>query len=280
MNTQHAPHANSNVSIKERRAGRRVYRLAILTLAMLGAVSGPAFAAAPNTRVSAADRTFLQTASQGNRFEIASGEVAVQVTKKTQTTPAKQLAIMAGTIVVAHQKSQKRLAALANSLNVNISDQPDPVQQFLVTQIAGYAAKLNTGQTSTSGQTSTDPNKTNNGNIGSAGGKKGSNGNATPTPGTSTTSSTGTTVGALRGFFLDVQAAVHQQAIQSYSTIALGTQNKGVRTYACQTLPVLRRHLATVQRALGSVQPELATSGYKALTAKVDSVCKSVATSH
>jgi hypothetical protein len=115
--------------------------------------------------------------------------------------------------------------------------------------------------------------------MGSEGGKKGSNGNRTTTPTTSTTSTTGTTVGTLRGFYLKVQAAVHQQAIQNYSTIAIGTKNSQVRAYACQALPVLRRHLATVQRAIGSAQPELAMSGSKALAAKVSGVCKSPAAS-
>jgi predicted outer membrane protein len=268
-------HSEHRAPTTYRRLGR-VCGLAHLTLAGSWAMAVAGSAAAPSTSVSVADRTFLQVASQGNRFEIASGDVAAQITRKAHTTTAKNLAIMAGMIVSDHQKSQLRLTTLAKKLNVNISSEPDPVQQFLVSQIASYAAALTTGKTGASSQTSTDPNKTNNGDMGSEGGKKGSNGNATTTPSTSTTSSTGTTLGTLRGFFLKVQAAVHQQAIQSYSTIALGTQNKDVRTYACQTLPVLRRHLATVQRALGSAQPELAMSGSKALTAKVNGACRSV----
>jgi hypothetical protein len=242
------------------------------------AATASASAAAPSAPVSAADRTFLQVASQGNRFEIASGEVAVQTTRKVASTPAKNLSIMAGMIASDHQKSQQRLATLAKHLNVNISNQPDPVQQFLVSQLASYAAALTPGQAA-GGQTTTDPNKTNNGDMGSEGGKKGANGNATTTPSTSTTSTTGTTVGTLRGFYLKVQAAVHQQAIQNYSAIAIVTKNNKVRAYACQSLPVLRRHLETVQQALGSAQPELAMSGAKALAAKVARACASPAAS-
>jgi hypothetical protein len=275
MHTAPAPHTHCGASRQHRRVVTRVCSVALLTLAALPA-EAPAAPSSP--RVSSADRTFLQAASQGNRFEIASGDVAAQVTRRAHSTPAKNLAIMAGKIVSDHQKSQQRLTRLAKRLDVNISNQPDPVQQFLVSQLAAYAAALNTGQAGTS-QTSTSPNMTNNGDMGSEGGKKGGNGNATTTPSTSTTSTTGTTVGTLRGFFLRVQAAVHQQAIQSYSTAAIGTRDKAVRAYACQMLPVLRRHLATVQRALGSAQPELAMSGSKAIAAKAAGACKSVATS-
>jgi hypothetical protein len=185
---------------------------------------------------------------------------------------------MAGMIVSDHQKSQQRLATLAKNLNINISNQPDPVQQFLVTQIASYAAGLTTGQSSC-GETKTDPNKTNSGDMGSESGKKGGNGKWTTTPSANTTSTTGTTVGTLRGFYLKVQAAVHQQAIQNYSMIAISTKNGKVRAYACQSLPVLRRHLTTVQQALGSAQPELAMSGSAALTAKATRACASAAAS-
>jgi predicted outer membrane protein len=245
----------------------------MLTCAASVAASTSASAAAPAGGVSSADRTFLQIASQGNRFEIAFGDVAVQVTKKTTGTPAKKLATMAGMIASDHQKSQQRLATLAKNLRVTIPMQPDPVQQFLVSQLASYTAALKSGQASGS-QTTTDPNKTNTGTMGSEGGKKGSNGNAT-TPNPTMTSTTGATVGTLRGFFLKVQAAVHLQAIQNYSTIATDTKNKAVRAYACQSLPVLRRHLATVQRALGSAQPELAMSGTKALARNADRACAS-----
>jgi predicted outer membrane protein len=256
------------------RTGARACGIALLTLATTLAASTPASSAAPSPTPSAADRTFLQVASQGNRFEIASGEVAAQITRNAHSSPAKNLAIMAGMIASDHQKSQQRLATLAQDLDVNISNQPDPVQQFLVAQIASYAATLETGQAAGS-RTSTEPNKTNNGDMGSEGGKKGSNGSRTTTPNTSTTSSTGTTVGTLRRFYLEVQAAVHQQAIQNYSTITISTRNKDVRAYACQSLPVLRRHLQTVQRALGSAQPELAMSGSKALAAKARRACAS-----
>jgi Domain of unknown function (DUF4142) len=258
------------------RARLRAWGLGLLTLGATIAASTSTATAAPSASVSAGDRIFLQAASQGNRFEIASGEVAAQITSKAHTSTAKNLAIMAGMIASDHQKSQRRLATLAKKLDVNISNQPDPVQQFLVSQLASYAATLTTAQAAGS-QTSTDPNKTNTGDMGSEGGKKGSNGNRTTTPATNTTSTTGTTVGTLRGFFLKVQAAAHQLAIQNYSTIAIGTKNTDVRTYACQSLPVLRRHLATVQRALGSAQPELAMSGSKALAAKTAGACKSVA---
>jgi predicted outer membrane protein len=253
------------------RAGARACVLAVLALAAAASSSASASAAAPSAPVSAADRTFLQVASQGNRFEIASGEVTAQITRKAHSTPARNLAIMAGTIVSAHQKSQQRLTTLAKRLDVNVSNQPDPLQQFLVSQIASYAATVTTGQAA-GGQTNTDD-----GDMGSEGGKKGSNGKRTTTPTTGTTSVTGTTVGTLRGFYLKVQAAVHQQAIQNYSTIAISTKNKDVRAYACQSLPVLRRHLETVQRAIGSAQPELAMSGSKALAAKTAGACRSVA---
>jgi predicted outer membrane protein len=252
---------------------RTVARAGCLTLTLAASVAAAtsAVAAAPNAGVSAADRMFLQVASQGNRFEIASGDVATQITRKAHDTPAKRLAIMAGMIVSDHKKAQQRLATVARKLDVNISNQPDPVQQFLVSQLASYAATLTTGQAS-GGQTTTDPAKTNSGDMGSEGGEKGSNGSATPTPGTGTT---GTTVATLRGFYLKVQAAVHQQAIQNYSAITISTKNRDVRAYACRSLPVLRQHLETVQRALGSAQPELAQSGSKALAAKAARACAS-----
>jgi hypothetical protein len=201
--------------------------------------------------------------------------VAAQITRKAQTTPAKKLATMAGMIVSDHQKSERRLAKLAKNLNVNISDQPDPVQQFLVSQIATYAAALTTAR-STGNDTPTDPNKTNSGNMGSEGGKKGGNGDATSTtPNSNPTGTTTAAVATLRGFYLKAQAAVHQQAIQTYSMAATTTRNTKVRAYACQSLPVLRRHLETVQQALGSAQPELALSGSKDLAAKATRACAS-----
>jgi predicted outer membrane protein len=232
-----------------------------------------ATAAAPGTAVSSADRAFLQVASQGNRFEIATGEIAAQITRNASSTTAKKLAITAGMIASSHQKSEHRLTTLARTLNVKIPNQPDPVQQFLISQIASYAAAVNAGRGSDGSQTSTNPNGTSTGDMGSEGGKKGSNGNRTTTPVTSTT---GTSVGTLRGFFLKVQAAVHQKAITDYSTIAVTTKSRDVRAYACQSLPMLRRHLATVQRALGSVQPELAMSGSKSTAAKAAEACRSV----
>jgi predicted outer membrane protein len=278
MPTPHVPDSEYRAPATPSRLGRAC-GLAILGLAGSWAMAPAVSTAAPSPSVSVADRTFLQVASQGNRFEIASGDIAAQITRKAHTTPAKKLAIMAGMIVSDHQKSQRRLATLATKLDVNISRQPDPVQQFLVSQIASYAAALTTGTSGASSQTNTDPNKTNNGDMGSEGGKKGSNGNATTTPATDTTSTTGTPVGTLRGFYLKVQAAVHQQAIQNYSAIAIATKNKDVRAYACQSLPVLRRHLSTVQQALGSAQPELAMSGAKALAAKADAACRPVGAS-
>jgi hypothetical protein len=265
------PLSTSKVLGIRRRTGARACGLALLSLVAAGAASTYASAATPKSTVSAADRTFLQVASQGNRFEIASGDVAAQITREAHSTPAKNLAIMAGMIVSDHKKAQQRLATVAKKLDVNISNQPDPVQQLLVAQLASYAATLTTGNAS-GGQTTTDPDKTNSGDMGSEGGEKGSNGSATPTPGTS---STGTTVATLRGFYLKVQAAVHQQAIQNYSAITISTKNRDVRAYACRSLPVLRQHLETVQRALGSAQPELAQSGSKALAAKAARACAS-----
>jgi predicted outer membrane protein len=266
----HHPRSRVQPSVPGTRHRTRVRACAVVLLTLAAATTSSA-SASPAANVTAADRTFLQAASQGNRFEIASGAVATQITRKAHDTPAKKLAIMAGMIVSDHQKAQQRLATVAKKLDVNISDQPDPVQQFLVSQIASYAATLTTGQAS-GGQTTTDPNKTNSGDMGSEGGEKGSNGSANVTPGSSTT---GTTVATLRGFFLKVQAAVHQQAIQNYSAITISTRNRDVRAYACQSLPVLRRHLAAVQRALGSAQPELAMSGSKALAAKAARACGS-----
>jgi predicted outer membrane protein len=264
------PRAQLRASAARHRRGARASGLA-LTLAAVAAAATSALASPPSAGVSAADRMFLQVASQGNRFEIASGDVATQITSKAHDTPAKRLAIMAGMIVSDHTKAQQRLAAVAKKLDVNISNQPDPVQQLLVAQLASYAAGLTTGRASGS-QTTTDPATTNSGDMGSEGGEKGSNGSATPTPGTTTTS---TTVATVRGFYLKAQAAVHQQAIQNYSTITISTKNRDVRTYACRSLPVLRRHLETVQRALGSAQPELAMSGSKALAAKAARACAS-----
>ena len=157
---------------------------------------------------------------------------------------------------------------------MHISNQPDPVQQFLVSQLASYAAALSTSRAAGS-QTPTDPNKTNSGDMGSEGGKEGSNGSRAPAPSTGTTSARATTVSTLRGFYLKLQAATHQQAIQSYSTIAIGTRTSSVRAFACQSLPVLRRHLATVERALGAAQPGSVAGGSKALAAKAARACGS-----
>jgi hypothetical protein len=246
-----------------RRAGTRACALALLALVGAGAASSPATAASPKTNASAADRTFLQSASQGNRFEIASGDVAVQTTRKVDSAPAKKLAIMAGMIVSDHMKSQQRLQALAKRLDVNVSNRPDPVQQFLVSQLATYVAAVTASKAGNS--TTTNPNETTTGDMGSTGSK------TATTPGAGTTA---TTVGALRSFYLKAQSAVHQESIQMYSTIAINTKNQLVRAYACQSLPVLRQHLARVQQALGSAQIGLAMSGSKALSAQADAACK------
>jgi hypothetical protein len=82
-------------------------------------------------------------------------------------------------------------------------------------------------------------------------------------------------VGSVRRFYLGLQAAVHQEAIVDYSTIAIASRNTAVRRYACQSLPMLRRHLETVQRAIGSTQPAFAMSGAQALAAKAAAACKS-----
>jgi predicted outer membrane protein len=236
---------------------------------------------APSAKPSAADRMFLQTASQGDRFEVATGELATQITRDAQTPPAKTLATMAGKLVADHQRSQQRLTRLAQGLHVRVSTQPDPVQQFLVTQLASYAASLASAthgtagdQTSTNGTTTSGGVTTNGGSMGSEGGKKGSNGEHAPAPSTTTNPST-VTVQSFRGFYLRLQVAVHQQAIVDYSTIAVATRNAAVRAYACHSLPVLRRHLETVQRAIGSAQPALAMSGGQALAGKVSAACKS-----
>ncbi len=184
---------------------------------------------------------------------------------------------MAGMIVSDHKRSQQRLTRLARHLGVHLSDQPDPLQQFLVSQLASYSAGLSTGR-ATGNQTPADPNKTNAGDMGSEGGKKGSNGSRAPAPSAGTTSSRPTTVSTLRGFYLRLQAATHQQAIQTYSTIAISTHTSSVRAFACQSLPVLRRHLATVERALGSAQPGSTAGGSKALETKAARACASPGT--
>ena len=123
---------------------------------------------------------------------------------------------------------------------MNISNQPDPVQQFLVSQIASYAASLTTGQYGLPTKRRQDPNKTNSGDMGSEGGKKGGNGDADhDNADDEHDEHDGTTVGTLRGFYLKVQAATHQQAIENYSTIAISTHN-ALSAVACQSLPVLR----------------------------------------
>jgi hypothetical protein len=241
-------------------------------LAFLISVSCSPALGATSAKLSAADRAFLLTASQGNRFEIATGEVTAQITRKAQTTPAKKLATMAGKIVADHQKSQQRLAKLAQGLHATITNEPDPVQQFLVSQLASYAASLGSASQGAGGAQTTTPTNTTTttrGDMGSAGGKKGANGRFAPSRPTSAV-----TVATLRGFYLGLQAAVHQRAITDFSNAAISTRNPAVRRYACQSLPVLRDHLETVQRAIGSAQPALAMSGAHALAARASAACK------
>ena len=230
-------------------------------LALIGvaALAPAASAATPSAAATQADRTFLQLASQGNRFEIASSDVAARSAGRSKATGAQDLAHIAQMIVRDHQASQRRLATLARTLHVGVPSSPDPVQQFLVSQLASYASALSRGaQNAGAGQSGADQNGT------SAG---------TTSPNTGTASAGTITFPTFRGFYLKLQAAVHQQAIQHYSTIAIGTGNARVRAYACQSIPVLRRHLAQVQQAIGSAQPELAASGSKTLATRVSNAC-------
>jgi predicted outer membrane protein len=235
-------------------------------LALIGAaaLAPTATAATPSAPATQADRTFLQLASQGDRFEIASSDVAARSAGRSKATGAQDLAHIARMIVRDHQASQRRLAALARTLHVGVPSSPDPVQQFLVSQLASYASALSRGaQNAGGGQSGADQSGADQ-NGASAG---------TTSPNTGTASAGTITFPTFRGFYLKLQAAVHQQAIQHYSTIAIGTANPRVRAYACQSIPVLRRHLEQVQQAIGSAQPELAASGSKTLATRVSNAC-------
>jgi hypothetical protein len=142
------------------------------------------------------------------------------------------------------------------------------VQQFLVSQLASYAGALaHAGHNgSAANGASQDGTSQSSANQNGA-----SSGATSPNAGIASTSTI--TFPTFRGFYLKLQAAVHQQAIESYSAIAIDTSNARVRAFACQSLPVLRRHLERVQQAIGSAQPELAMSGSKALASRVSNAC-------
>jgi predicted outer membrane protein len=220
---------------------------AIAAVVALGAGGGSAVAAgAP--RLSQADTTFLKQASQSNRFEIATSEVAVQLGKSTsKSASARALGTTAEMIANDHRKAQTMLGALEKKLSVQVSNRPDPLQQFLVSQLAAFAASTNS--TVIGAGSKAGPNEgQNNG--------EGANGKLAPTPSTAATN----TVSSVRAFYLRMQVATHQLAIARFTTAARTTSSGPVRAYACTSLPMLQRHLRLVEQALGTTSTGSSTS--------------------
>jgi putative membrane protein len=98
---------------------------ATATAALGAAGAGTALGAAQSqAKVSAADKTYLQTAIEGDRFEVAGGKLAQQkgATKAVKTYGAR--------LVTDHTKSLKEATALAKKLGIAVPKTPSPSMQW------------------------------------------------------------------------------------------------------------------------------------------------------
>jgi predicted outer membrane protein len=219
---------------------------------------GGSAVAADAPKLSAADVTFLKQASQSNRFEIATSEVAVQLQKTApKNASARSLGQTAAMIAADHRKAQTALAALEKRFSIQVSNRPDPLQQFLVSELAGFTASTSTSFLG-AGSKAGPSEGTNNG--------KGGNGKLK-----SPTTTAANTVSSVRTFYLRMQVATHQLAIAKFTAAAKTTDNPEVRKYACASLPMLDRHLSAVEKALGTA-PKSAT-GTSQGAASLPGVC-------
>ena len=238
-------------STSDRRALRRMVPAAVVVLGVgLSGTAGAAQAPTP----SQSDITFLQQASQSNKFEIATSEIAAQLQKKqSRSAAARDLATTANMIADAHRTAQTRLGALEKQLSLRVTQQPDPLQQFLVSQMASFTATAKTtviGAGSKAGPSE----GTNNG--------EGANGKAAP----ATDASAGLSLAGIRVFYLRMQVAAHQLAIARYTTAAKTTKDAPIRRFACQSLPMLETHLKAVEKALGSTSTATSSNSQTSTT--------------
>jgi hypothetical protein len=221
-------------------------------------ISGTA-AAAGDPKPTVADVAFLKQASQSNRFEIASSEVAAQLQQRqSRSAPAKSLGTTANVIATAHRKAQTRLGAVEKQLSIQVSNRPDPLQQFLVSQLAAFAAS--TATTVIGAGSKAGPSE--GGNNG-----EGASGKYAPTPNASAVNS----ISAIRLFYLRMQVATHQLAIARYSSVAASTKNSAIRKFACQSLPMLESHLRLVEQAIGSATTATTTNSNSGSSSSSDS---------
>jgi putative membrane protein len=108
----------------------------LLTAAVLSALAallatgslalGSAHSAKTNSSL-ALDENWLSSSIQGDRWEIAGGQLALQ---KSQNSAVRTLA---QTLITDHTKSLKDAIKTANQLHVKIPHQPNPVQQWTLT---------------------------------------------------------------------------------------------------------------------------------------------------
>jgi putative membrane protein len=106
--------------------------LLAMTIAIVAIIAGGSQAlahrsgagAAAQTKLSAADRQYLQGAIEGDRFEIAGGKDAAT---RTQNAAVKQLADQ---LVKDHSASLAQSVKLAKKLGVSVPKHPSPSQQW------------------------------------------------------------------------------------------------------------------------------------------------------
>jgi putative membrane protein len=106
------------------------------TAAIGAAGAGTALGAAQHAaKVSPADKTYLQTAIEGDRFEVAGGKLAQQQgsTKAVKDYGAR--------LVTDHTKSLKEATALAKKLGIAVPKAPSPSMQWELQTVAKFSGK-------------------------------------------------------------------------------------------------------------------------------------------
>jgi putative membrane protein len=103
----------------------------ILAVGVTGAF-GSAHSAKTNSSLGL-DENYLETSIQGDRFEIAGGQLALQ---KSQTPAVRTLA---QTLIKDHTKSLRESKTLANALHTQIPHSPSPSEQWELTVVASFS---------------------------------------------------------------------------------------------------------------------------------------------
>jgi putative membrane protein len=83
-------------------------------------------------KVCGLDAQYLMTAIEGDRFEIAGGNLALSKTSNPQVRT------LAETLIRDHSDSLQEAIALATKLGVDVPDEPSPTQQWALDTVSGF----------------------------------------------------------------------------------------------------------------------------------------------